>query len=103
MAATLFLCRGDVDGLVQAELQESFAGDFDLVATGEDLDSRACCAAYSCADCGTCAAAGDCADDGACDCAAADFPGSVLTASSTLQSVIAADDGKFLAVDDDAG
>ena len=85
----LFLGGGDVYRLVEAELEESFAGDFDLVAAGEDLDAGACCAAHSCADCGTGAASGDGADDCACNGSAADFFGGVFAASSAFQSVVA--------------
>src|ERR1700676_1283951 len=89
-------------GLLEAELQESFAGDLNLLVAREHLH----CSPRTRTDAGSdgraFAAACDCADDGAKSGTAAYFLSRVRATTLALQRVIAADDRVVAAVDDHA-
>ena len=61
------------------------------------------CGTDACADGRALTAAGNCADDGAGYGSAANFLGSVFATAPAAHGVLAADDGKFPAIDHDAG
>src|SRR6266566_5280629 len=80
----LALTGRDAHRLLQAEFQQSFAGDLDLLTLGEHLYARASRGPDACADGSAFAAAGKSADDCAKNRAAADFFSSVLAAALAL-------------------
>src|SRR5215472_18454403 len=85
----LTLRRRHGDRLLQAELQHGFAWNFDLLALGQDLSTRASCAACRRANCRAFTAAGNRANDGASHGADASSLGSRGTLAFALQRVIA--------------
>src|SRR5258708_22952096 len=91
--------RGDGRGLLEPELQERFAGHFDLLASREHLhrSSRSCADARAngCA----LAAAGNGTDNRSQSGATADFLGGVLSASLPLPRVVTAHNRIIMAID----
>src|SRR5579872_6870659 len=90
------------NGLLQAEFEQRFARDFDLLTAGEHLHPRTCCGTRASTNRCASATAGDCPDDRAERRAASDFFGGVAATSLAFQRVVAAHDGIVLAVDDHA-
>src|SRR5215472_1507756 len=99
----LILRRRHGDRLLQAKLQHGFAWNFDLLALGQDLSTRASCAACRRANGRAFTAAGNRANDGASHGADSSSLGSRGTLAFALQRVIAADDRIVLPVNHQAG
>src|ERR1700722_4965693 len=93
---------GDGDRLLEAELEERFARDFDLLAARKDLHAGACRGTRASTNRCTPSTAGNRADDCTERRAAANFFGGVAAAALAFQRVVAAYDGIILAVDNHA-
>src|ERR1700694_1949252 len=99
----LALRRGDSGWLLEAELKQRFAGDFDLLAAREHLHCSSGAGPDACANGRALTTAGDGADDRSQGRAAADFLRGVLAASFALQRVIAAHHRIVTTIDTQAG
>src|SRR6266478_6351030 len=100
---SLALRRRNHHRLLEAELQESFAWDFHLLAAGEHLHGSPGAGADACANRRALSASGDCPNDRSQSRTTADFLRGVLAAPFALQRVVAAHHLIVLTLDHHAG